>query len=370
MVQEIFDMRHRIMFIMNVDWNWAKQRPHFIAQHLSLSQEVIVLYPFAWRRAHLVKNKCDGVKPFPFFRIPLGGRFSFVRKLNVFLLRIVAKVFLTWLRPDIVWVSSPELFEYLPRHLPAKVIYDCMDDVLAFPSNAPRKGLLAASERDLINASSHVFCSSANLRNKLIERAGCSEKYTVVHNAFEPSSFAELADDYKPDKVAGRYVLGYIGTISSWMDFEALFIILDEFPSVEIHLMGPIENLGIGLPKHDRIKYLGTVPHADIKSRVTEFDALIMPFKVTDLIQSVDPVKLYEYVFFNKPIVSVRYPEIERFSDFVDFYTDYQELVMTLNRYLSDQFQNKYLDTKRVEFISSNTWSDRVKQIKEVLGRF
>jgi hypothetical protein len=36
-----------------------------------------------------------------------------------------------------------------------------------------------------------------------------------------------------------------------------------------------------------------------------------MPFQVTDLIQSVNPVKLYEYIYSNKASISVRYDETE-----------------------------------------------------------
>jgi hypothetical protein len=353
---------------MHVDWDWAKQRPHFLAQHLSRSHDVIIIYPYVWRRDNLANNNRDGIRSYPFFRLPFSGRFVLIGKLNIFLLRAMAKVFLKWHRPDIVWISSPELFEYLPKYLSARLIYDCMDDVLAFPSNAHRRNFLEASEKELIDTCSHVFCSSGSLQNKLIARAGHLGKYSIVHNAFEPSAFSDISGDNKVEKLKGRHVFGYVGTISSWLDFEALVKIVNAFPSVEIHLIGPIENLSAACPQHDNIKYLGAVRHGDIQALVSEFDALLMPFQVTELVQSVDPVKLYEYIFFNKPIVSVRYMEIERFSSFVDFYTEHKELISILDRYLADGFRKKYSDDDRLKFITSNTWSDRVNRIEEILS--
>lgn len=364
MNQGRIDIRQRIMYIMNVDWDWAKQRPHFLAQHLSRLHDVVILYPYSLRRNHLAKNSRDGVRLYPFFRLPFGGRFAFIGKLNVFLFRVMAKIFLKFNRPDIVWISSPELFEYLPKHFSSKLIYDCMDDVLAFPRNAKRIDLLMASENELIKSSSLVFCSSANLRDKLILRAGHPEKYSVIYNAFEPSAFSSNPASTVPDKIGRTFVLGYIGTISSWLDFDVLIKIVDHFEAVEIHLMGPIENLGMAMPQHERIKFIGAVRHEEIQTFVSGFDALMMPFQVTELIQSVDPVKLYEYVFFDKPIVSVSYPEIERFSDFVDFYTDHSGLILIINRYLTEGFRKKYSDNERLQFISSNTWSDRACQIQ------
>ena len=362
-------MRYRIMYIMNVDWDWAKQRPHFMAQYLSRSHDVIVLYPFAWRRAHLARNDRGGVDLYPFFRLPFGGRFAFIGKLNVFLFRMMASVFLKWHRPDFIWISSPELSEYLPQRFSARLIYDCMDDILAFPRNAARRDLFGANEKKLINACSLVLCSSGNLRDKLIARAGYPEKYSIVHNAFEPSSFSGFSRNIGAREKKGRYVLGYVGTISSWLDSDALVKVVNAFPSVEIHMIGPVENLEIPLPQHWRIKFLGAVRHEDIQACVSGFDALIMPFKVTDLIQSVDPVKLYEYVFFDKPIISVRYTEIERFSDFVDFYTNHEELLAVLARYLDAGFMKKYSSEARARFVASNTWDQRVMGIEEKLNQ-
>jgi teichuronic acid biosynthesis glycosyltransferase TuaH len=279
-----------------------------------------------------------------------------------------SSVFLKWYHPDIVWISSPELFEYLPKNLSSRLIYDCMDDVLAFPRNASRRDSLAANEKELINACSYVFCSSDSLRDKIVARVGQPEKCFVINNAFEPSAFSCVLKDNKTEKKKGRYVLGYIGTISSWFDFEALIRIVNEFNSMEIHLIGPVENLGIDLPQHERIKYLGAMRHGDVQMHASEFDALLMPFYVTELIQSVNPVKLYEYVFFNKPIVSVRYKEIERFSEFVDFYTDHHELIAIINRYLCVGFRKKYSDAQRLQFIGTNTWADRANQIQKYIA--
>lgn len=360
-------MRRRILYIMHVDWDWAKQRPHFLAEHLAAHHDVLVLYPYARVRKNLVKNDRTSVRLFPFFPIAPVGRFLSVRNFINSASKLLTRMAIKWHRPDLVWTSSPEMFVYLPKPLPCRLVYDCMDDILAFPTNSRRKDLLGALELDLIRASDRVFCSSNNLRRKLSIRSGAAEKLITVHNAFEPAAFANFSTNSEKVKLNDRRILGYIGTISSWFDFEALLRIVDEFKLIEIHILGPNENLEVAAPRHERIKYLGAVRHELIPMYVSQFDVLIMPFKVIDLIQSVDPVKLYEYIFFNKPIVSVWYEEIERFSEFVDFYTTHQELTSILNRYLDEGFKKKYTNAQQLQFINSNTWEDRVQQIQEYL---
>jgi teichuronic acid biosynthesis glycosyltransferase TuaH len=359
--------KYRIFYVMNVDWDWVKQRPHFLALHLSRKHEVLVIYPHAWRRNNLAINDRSNIQLYPFYRIPFGGRFLFIHNLNVFLFRVISKIIIFWHRSDLVWISSPELYEYLPSGLSSNIVYDCMDDVLAFPKNAIRKHLLAESETKLINASSIVFCSSENLREKLISRAGQSEKIFIVNNAFEPSGFLNFSEKNESRVAIKNLVFGYVGTISSWLDFDVLIKIVNLFPSIEFHLIGPIEHLQKPFPMHDRIKYLGTANHNDIPFYTSHFDALIMPFHVTELIESVDPVKIYEYIFFNKPIVSVKYRELEKFSCFVDFYNTPEEFIGLVKCYIDNGFHKKYSNEMRKNFINQNCWENRIDAIEAFL---
>ena len=42
---------------MNVEWNWIKQRPHFIAEGLSKNHHVEVLYRYWYNRKGLTLNR-------------------------------------------------------------------------------------------------------------------------------------------------------------------------------------------------------------------------------------------------------------------------------------------------------------------------
>ena len=56
------------------------------------------------------------------------------------------------------------------------------------------------------------------------------------------------------------------------------------------------------VPKHRRIHWKGVIEHNKLWENVKEMDALIMPFKVNDIIRDVDPVKLYEYISMGKKL--------------------------------------------------------------------
>ena len=83
-----------------------------------------------------------------------------------------------------------------------------------------------------------------------------------------------------------------------------------------------------------------------------------MPFKVNSLIEAVDPVKLYEYVSFLKPILAPRYKETERFSRFVNLYDDLNGLLEEVDELLNKN-NRKYEKSDALKFIVDNTWDVR-----------
>ena len=92
-----------------------------------------------------------------------------------------------------------------------------------------------------------------------------------------------------------------------------------------------------------------------------------MPFKINEIVEAVDPVKLYEYINFNKNILSIKYKEIERFEEFVYFYTNYEEFKGNLERLIKNNTL-KYSDEARRRFLKDNSWGKRVEMIEELLN--
>lgn len=90
-------------------------------------------------------------------------------------------------------------------------------------------------------------------------------------------------------------------------------------------------------------------------------------FYLTDVVQSVDPVKLYEYIFLDKPIVCVRYPEIERFAPYVEFYETKDQFNAAIQRLLTTGSQSIHGRQADI-FLEKNTWFVRGKCAAERMG--
>ena len=156
----------------------------------------------------------------------------------------------------------------------------------------------------------------------------------------------------------------YIGTISSWLDKKLILESLNRFDDIEYCFYGPVAS---ELLNHPRIRYMGKIDHDLVLSAMKQADALIMPFIVNELILAVNPVKLYEYVSSGKPVISVHYPEVNQFEDYVHLYKNKQEYFLFLEKLITNKLPPKMPLEDCQEFARNNTWAKRVKQISEYI---
>ncbi|MDK2887011.1 MAG: teichuronic acid biosynthesis glycosyltransferase TuaH [Thermosipho sp. (in: thermotogales)] len=194
-------------------------------------------------------------------------------------------------------------------------------------------------------------------------------------NAISSGLIREFENSYiNTDNTDNNYIvknkkyfkLLYVGTISYWFDFEKILKLLDDLPNITVTLVGPCE---VDIPKHKRLIYNGIIPHSNLLSFVKDYDVLIMPFILNELILSVDPVKIYEYISFGKNIVSIYYKEMEKFRKFVYFYNDYKDLKNTIE-FLTKNNYLKFSKREALQFLMKNTWEIRAKNIFQILEAY
>ena len=111
------------------------------------------------------------------------------------------------------------------------------------------------------------------------------------------------------------------------------------------------------------------MPHERIFDAMLESDILIMPFVLNDLIKSVNPVKLYEYIYSGKPIISLEYGETIKFSDYIYLYkpSDTDSFINCLNEIKANNYAGKQSLANAQKFVYGNTWAERANEIISIL---
>jgi O-antigen/teichoic acid export membrane protein/glycosyltransferase involved in cell wall biosynthesis len=362
--------RRRLLYLMHVDWRWIKQRPQFIAEHLVSVCDVHVVHRLTPGRRHYGQPSAPEPPRLPLLPIPWSWRG--IRWATIPLHRMWLDIISLFVMPDIVWITHPALFEALPARLNSRpVVYDCMDDALAFKASDSRINLLKKLERELVTRASAILVSSSRLAEVIVERYGLEfrGKITIVRNAICPSMLERLAtlEVQLPHPRDGRCLkVAYIGTIADWFDFDLLIRALDECEELEFHLIGPVSIRN--RPRHDRLKYHGPVSHWKLPEFCAHFDAFIMPFRLNALTGAVDPVKVYEYLAFGKEVLLPRYPEIARFADYIHFYETPEDFSGLLTCLMERRIQLKNTIARSHTFLAGNTWQNRLDQIAPLLA--
>ena len=348
--------RKKILYIMGIDWSWIYQRPQIFAEKLTEDYEVVVIFP----RSILKWKKKKKTKPNVGMRILWTIPFQEKNMVIVKLSRLINnRIFNDINSFQFIYLTYPLYARYIPECYKGKIIYDCMDNHEALYPDPKRSVKIVQQEDLIVKKCDLLVVSSGDLQKKMNGIAGF-DKSLLVRNAVNLNSICKV----QQAKVKRNYSICYIGTIAEWFDEDLLVDSLKCITNITYHLIGPIRHQ----PKaHPSILLEGIVDHSELYSEIEKYDFLIMPFKVNDIVESVDPVKLYEYIAFGKCIISVYYPEVEQFKDFVYFYTDLDEYIVLLDELVQSGFPPKYNDEKQRQFLLNNTWDKRYEMLKKAI---
>lgn len=339
----------KVLYLLHIGWDWIFQRPQIFALHLDKDYECTVLYPKSMIMRTAVKQSVRPRFEKPAYKIPGENQLKFIKKINDIITR---KVIGDVNQYEAIWVCHPSLMVYVPDNYKGKVIYDCMDNHVAMALDKYRDEH-EQLEKKLIERADLILASSL----KLSELVNKPEKTVLVRNGFREGYVYPVSKEKKREK----YKIGYFGTVAEWFDFDLLERNLEQGANVEYHIIGP----GGNPEAHPNMMFEGSVEHEKLYEFIKDYDALIMPFQVIELILAVDPVKLYEYISFGKCVISVYYPEIERFEPYVYFYRNQEEYDALIKDLEAKGFPPKYTEEQKEAFLKENSWEYRYKIVKE-----
>lgn len=342
----------KILYLTHVNWFWIFQRPQILALFLEKDFDVTVYSKRVLFKPLLSKNNRRPKKLKTIIQLPKENLFKVLKKINKQIYEGNLKKACQY---DALWICHPIQYPDIPEDYKGVVIYDCMDNHSSLASEG-NKDLVKGLEEKLIKRADIVFASSCYLQEYVLK----DQESVLVRNGYNYSSIV-------PPKKAEQkktYTIGYFGTISAWFDFELLRHSMEGVQGVQYKLIGPNDTNFTG---ENGITLEGVVQHSDLGEAIKDYDALIMPFVVNDIILAVDPVKLYEYISFGKCVISVWYPEIDRFSPYVYFYKNQEEYTDLLKELKNNGFKPKYNEKQQVEFLKDNSWDARYDTIKRVL---
>ncbi len=158
-----------------------------------------------------------------------------------------------------------------------------------------------------INISKYVTTTTETLKNtyKIPDR-----KIKIIPNGVDIKNFKNDPNAKEKLGLSG-FIVGYVGVLREWVDLAPVFNAL-KYLDKEIKLLvvgkeGRFKeniNLAQKLGLSDRVIFTGMVPYSEVPKYVSAMDVGLIPFKQDSITNNALPIKLFEYMACEKPVIS------------------------------------------------------------------
>jgi glycosyltransferase involved in cell wall biosynthesis len=300
------------------------------------------------------------------FQIPLH-RFAWIRRLNEKLILFSLKMVMRqvgFIEP-LLWFHIPHLF-MVPGKLPAKgVVYYCIDNYSALPD--VNRDAVQAMDDEMTRKADLVFAVSEPVFNskKLLAKDLILSPHGVDFDHFNKAN--KLSQGI-PDEVANisSPIIGFWGLIENRIDLDLVAYIAQQHPTWSFVLIGYVEDKHNSCVGIENVHFLGPRKFSELPDFASVFDVTILPYRMDDFFYNCNPLKLREYLATGKPVVTLRNPEVEKYSDLVCIADDYDDFSRKIAWCLDND--TSVMAERRISRMRSESWDQRVENILDVIN--
>lgn len=273
------------------------------------------------------------------------------------------------LRKPLLWLNPHYAIHMVGKMGEIGAVYDITDDWITLTQSPRLTELTRRQDAELCRRADAVIVCSERLRDM---KRGMARQLHLIPNGVDAAHYRAVLDGNGPfpDVARGwrRPVLGYTGSVHpDRVDVGLVEAVARRMPEATIALIGPDF-----LPAADKqrlaacenVVLAGPVPYRAIPGHMRAFDVCITPHRVTEFTESLNPIKLWEYLASGKPIVSTDVAGFRDYRQFVRIARTADEFVAAVGEALSEP--PDLAEARRRE-AARHSWQARVDQIERVM---
>ena len=272
----------------------VNQRPINAAKHYSARGFLVLYIAWQWSPNDVLSKGCGEVFPnviqVPLYQFLNGfNALSLENKVGHYVITLPARQFTETVD---TWRSKGGV-----------VIYDIMDEWEEFFRTGQAPWYEKTLEQELVLKADFVSAVSPALKRKFEH---IRTDIAIIGNGYSPMV---LGVDKKGIAGNGRgecVVIGYFGHLTdAWFDWDLLFSLATQDSNYNFEIIGYGEPEWVRkkIAQFNNISLVGKVVPADLHSYVSRWKVGIIPFVQSGLSDAVDPIKIYEYLYFGLPVV-------------------------------------------------------------------
>lgn len=244
----------------------------------------------------------------------------------------------------ILHLPSKNFLRFLNRITPEMVIYDCVIDWEAAPSNWYPPSGWRNVENSLYSAARQgkvkLVSDSPRITERWRKRGLAS---TIVFPGID-DQFASHRWSSAPDDGA----LGYFGSVRyEEIDVERISRLAQRFPII---IVGPVDSRSKELLASTNVRLKNSMNLDNLVREIDTWKAIILPYRETPRTATLVPAKLWNALSTRRPVY---YSNLSLPSDIQDLFTPLEEMERGLHNSTN----------KRAVSFEKATWNSRLRQI-------
>lgn len=281
---------HIFVYPPNLTWENLRQRPHQLLRALARAGQLCF---FCSRNP-----AADGVADF--------------REIEPRLYVTAAPVGLFAELEPVLLASRPTNLGYCARLPQHTLVYDYLDELTVYEDYGPE---MERDHAELVRRARVVLVTAGRLREQIL---AVRPEALLSPNAADYAAFAPTRQWSEPEALRAlpHPLIGYYGALAAWFDYSLVRTIAAARPAWHWVLIGPNYDdslLNSGVWQLPNVHWLGSKPYSDLPAYLHQFDVATIPFQLTPLTHATSPVKLFEYMSAQKPIVTTALHECEQY---------------------------------------------------------
>jgi glycosyltransferase involved in cell wall biosynthesis len=195
---------------------------------------------------------------------------------------------------------------------------------------------------------------------------------SLIPNGYSPSFLGEISGSPASAKKDGKNIdIGYFGHLTdSWFDWDSVIESAKKNKDFIFHIIGygESEKARSRALRYDNIRLYGKVHPSELRRYTVNWDVAVLPFKISALSNAVDPIKIYEYLYFRLPTATQGLEHLNNIP-YVKNCSTPDELRDAITDFAAKKINSKISYRKIEEFLNECTWEKRFSCLLSLLGR-
>lgn len=271
----------------------------------------------------------------------------------------------------LLWLYNPLIAPHLEAFPRSAVVFDAVDNWVEHPSYASRVDTVKDCYATIRKRADLIFTVSEGL----IDFFGKQSNVFYVPNGVDAELFASArcALSLLPKKLREQKkpLIGYHGIIQSRVNFSILQYVAEKHPEWNLLLIGPVWKEVAAdvraLQRRSNVFHLNAVPYSTLPQLLSCMDACVIPHAIDAFTQSMNPLKMYEYLAAGKPIVATPVAGADQFQDLITIAVSPEDFSTGLSTSIAKD--TAQLRERRKKMAAEYSWKRRVDVMLECLER-